>query len=303
MRMSGRLEGKVAIVTGSGRGIGAAHAMALAMHGARVVVNDLGVDRNGTGSSDVADNTVAAIRKAGGDAVANYDSVATVEGGEAVIKCAVDRLGGLHILVNNAGFLRDKTCWNMTPQQFDAVVKVHLYGAFNTIRPAAAIMRQQRWGRIINTSSLSGVVGMFGQINYASAKEGIIGMTRVVARELGKYGVTCNAIRPSASTRMASSDGLVDNLARISDLKEAQKAFLSQAPPELVSPIVVFLCSDEAANVNGRVFDVGDGKFGLFDEPQVIARIGSSGRIWGIEELIQAMVDRVTGGLTNAVAP
>jgi NAD(P)-dependent dehydrogenase (short-subunit alcohol dehydrogenase family) len=304
--MAKRLEGKVAIVTGSGRGIGAAHAMALAMHGAKVVVNDPGVNRDGTGSSKVADETVAAIKKAGGVAVANYDSVATPEGGEAIVKCAVEKLGGIHILVNNAGFLRDKTCWTMTPEEFDAVVKVHLYGHFNCIRPAAAIMRQQRWGRIINTSSLAGAVGMFGQVNYSSAKEGIVGMTRVVGRELGKYGVTCNAIRPAAATRMTMSEDVLANMAKMSGLtdpKEAEKAFLATAAPEFISPIIIFLCSNEAANVNCRVFDVGGGKFGLFNEPEVIAQVEKHAVVWDTEELIKEMVAKVTGKLLNVAPP
>src|SRR5512136_2634349 len=300
--MAKRLEGKVAIVTGSGRGIGAAHAMALAMHGAKVVVNDPGVNRDGTGTTNVADETVAAIKKAGGVAVANYDSVATPEGAEAIIKCAIEKLGGLHILVNNAGFLRDKTCWNMTPEEFDAVIKVHLYGHFNCIRPAAAIMRQQRWGRIVNTSSLAGAVGMFGQVNYSSAKEGIVGMTRVVGRELGKYGVTCNAIRPAAATRMTMTEDVLKNIAGMmgfKDAKEAEKAFIAMSAPEHIAPLIIFLCTEEAGNVNARVFNVGGGKFGLYNEPAVIASIEKPGQVWDTEELIKEMVAKVTGKLVN----
>jgi NAD(P)-dependent dehydrogenase (short-subunit alcohol dehydrogenase family) len=300
--MAKRLAGKVAIVTGSGRGIGAAHAMALAMHGAKVVVNDPGVNRDGTGSSNVADETVAAIKKAGGEAIANYDSVATPEGGEAIVKCAVEKLGGLHILVNNAGFLRDKTCWAMSPEEFDAVVKVHLYGHFNCIRPAAAIMRQQRWGRIINTSSEAGAIGMFGQANYSAAKEGIVGLTRVVGRELGKYGVTCNAIRPQAATRMTMTEDVLSNIAKIGglkDAKEAEKVFMSTASPEFISPIIIFLCSEEAANVNARVFTVGGGKFGLYNEPEIIASVEKPAQVWDTEELIKEMVAKVTGKLVN----
>ena len=300
--MAKRLAGKVAIVTGSGRGIGAAHAMALAMHGAKVVVNDPGVNRDGTGSSNVADETVAAIKKAGGEAIANYDSVATPEGGEGIVKCAVEKLGGLHILVNNAGFLRDKTCWAMAPEEFDAVVKVHLYGHFNCIRPAAAIMRQQRWGRIINTSSEAGAIGMFGQANYSAAKEGIVGLTRVVGRELGKYGVTCNAIRPQAATRMTMTEDVLSNIAKIGglkDAKEAEKVFMSTASPDFISPIIIFLCSEEAANVNARVFTVGGGKFGLYNEPEIIASVEKPAQVWDTEELIKEMVAKVTGKLVN----
>ncbi len=299
--MAKRLDGKVAIVTGAGRGIGAAHAMALAMHGAKVVVNDPGVNRDGTGSSNVADDCVAAIKKAGGVAVANYDSVATTEGAEAIVKTAVEKLGGIHILVNNAGFLRDKTSWTMTPEEFDAVVKVHLYGHFNTIRAVAPIMRQQRWGRIINTSSEAGIIGNFGQTNYASAKEGIVGMTRVIGRELGKYGVTCNAIRPQAATRMTMTEDVLSNISKmmgVKDAKEAEKIFMASASPEYISPILIFLCSDEAANVNARVFNVGGGKFGLYNEPEVIGWVEKPGQVIDSEELIREMV-KITGKLVN----
>lgn len=299
--MAKRLDGKVAIVTGAGRGIGAAHAMALAMHGAKVVVNDPGVNRDGTGSSNVADDCVAAIKKAGGVAVADYDSVATTEGAEAIVKTAVEKLGGIHILVNNAGFLRDKTCWTMTPEEFDAVVKVHLYGHFNTIRAVAPIMRQQRWGRIINTSSEAGIIGNFGQTNYASAKEGIVGMTRVIGRELGKYGVTCNAIRPQAATRMTMTEDVLSNISKmmgVKDAKEAEKIFMASASPEYISPILIFLCSEEAANVNARVFNVGGGKFGLYNEPEVIGWVEKPGQVIDSEELIREMV-KITGKLVN----
>lgn len=299
--MAKRLDGKVAIVTGAGRGIGAAHAMALAMHGAKVVVNDPGVNRDGTGSSNVADDCVAAIKKAGGVAVANYDSVATTEGADAIVKTAVEKLGGIHILVNNAGFLRDKTSWTMTPEEFDAVVKVHLYGHFNTIRAVAPIMRQQRWGRIINTSSEAGIIGNFGQTNYASAKEGIVGMTRVIGRELGKYGVTCNAIRPQAATRMTMTEDVLSNISKmmgVKDAKEAEKIFMASASPEYISPILIFLCSDEAANVNARVFNVGGGKFGLYNEPEVIGWVEKPGQVIDSEELIREMV-KITGQLVN----
>lgn len=299
--MAKRLDGKVAIVTGAGRGIGAAHAMALAMHGAKVVVNDPGVNRDGTGSSNVADDCVAAIKKAGGVAVANYDSVATTEGAEGIVKTAVEKLGGIHILVNNAGFLRDKTSWTMTPEEFDAVVKVHLYGHFNTIRAVAPIMRQQRWGRIINTSSEAGIIGNFGQTNYASAKEGIVGMTRVIGRELGKYGVTCNAIRPQAATRMTMTEDVLSNISKmmgVKDAKEAEKIFMASASPEYISPILIFLCSEEAANVNARVFNVGGGKFGLYNEPEVIGWVEKPGQVIDSEELIREMV-KITGKLVN----
>ena len=167
--MSNRLAGKVAIVTGAGRGIGRAEALALASEGAKMVANDFGGSSDGTGSDlGPADDVVAEIKAIGGEAVANYDNVATVEGGESIVKTAIDAFGKLDILVNNAGILRDRMVFNMTPEEWDAVIKVHLYGHFNTIRPACIIFRQQRSGRIINTSSSSGL-GSRGQANYSAA--------------------------------------------------------------------------------------------------------------------------------------
>ncbi|MBM3150540.1 MAG: SDR family NAD(P)-dependent oxidoreductase, partial [Chloroflexi bacterium] len=198
--MSKRLAGKVAVVTGSGRGIGRAEALALAAEGAKVIVNDLGSASDGSGTShSPADEVVAEIKKLGSDAVANYDSVATPEGGENIIKTAIDKFGRLDILVNNAGILRDRMVFNMSEEEWDLVMKVHLYGTFHCTKPACVIFRQQRSGRIINTSSIAGL-GNMGQANYSAAKEGIVGFTRTVARDMGKYGVTCNAIRPNAGT-------------------------------------------------------------------------------------------------------
>ena len=200
--MGDRLKGKVAVVTGAGRGLGRCHALALAAEGAKVVINDLGGAVDGTGADkSPADEVVAEIKKMGGEAVANYDSVATMEGGEKIIKAAIDNFGRLDILVNNAGVLRDRMIFNMTEEEWDTVISVHLKGHFACTKHACIIFRQQRSGRIINTSSEAGL-GNMGQANYSAAKEGIVGFTRTVARDMGRYGVTCNAIRPRAATRM-----------------------------------------------------------------------------------------------------
>ena len=202
--MGERLKGKVAVVTGSGGGIGRGIAILMAEEGAKVVVNDLGGAVDGSGSSDAAANKVAEeIKAAGGEAVPNYESVATVEGGEKIIQTAIDSFGKLDILVNNAGILRDRMVFNMAPEEWDSVIKVHLYGVFNCSKPASVIFRQQRSGRIISMSSTSGLIGNSGQANYGAAKAGIAGFTRVIARDLGRYGVTCNYIAPGAGTRMA----------------------------------------------------------------------------------------------------
>jgi NAD(P)-dependent dehydrogenase (short-subunit alcohol dehydrogenase family) len=203
---NGWLEGKVAVVTGSGRGIGRGIAHLMASEGARVVVNDPGVNVDGTGHDDgPAAQVVEEIKQQGGTAVPNFDSVATAEGGENIIKTALDNFGRVDVLVNVAGILRDRMIFNMGEEEWDAVIQVHLKGHFNTIKPASILMRQQRIGRIINFSSTSGLVGNAGQANYGAAKAGIAGFTRVVARDLGRYGVTCNAIAPAAATRMTAT--------------------------------------------------------------------------------------------------
>ena len=291
--MGDRLKGKVAIVTGAGRGIGRGEALALASEGAKIVVNDLGGALDGTDAlSSVADEVVAEIKKMGGEAVANYDSVTTMQGGENIIKTAVDAFGRLDILVNNAGILRDVMVFNMTAEQWDAVVKVHLYGHFHTTKPACVLFRQQKSGRIINTSSLAGLGTTFGQANYGAAKEGIVGLTRKVAQDMGRYGVTCNAIRPNAGTRMTLSDEM-----RRTRPKEAIEA-VESFKPEDIAPLVVWLASDDAANVNGRTFFVQTGTVALYSEPILERQILKVGG-WTIDELFMYMPTTLASGLVN----
>ncbi len=197
----GTLEDKVAVITGAGRGIGRSIALMMAEEGAKVVVNDPGVGPDGAGTDDgPADQVVAEITKAGGTAVANHDTVATADGGEAIIKTAVDKFGRVDILVNNAGILRDRMIFNMSEEEWDAVIAVHLKGHFNCTKPASVLMRQQRYGRIINYSSESGLWGNAGQANYGAAKSAIAGFTRVVARDLGRYAVTVSYTPPPLPT-------------------------------------------------------------------------------------------------------
>jgi len=295
--MADRLKGKVAIVTGAGRGIGRGEALALAAEGAKVVVNDLGGGPDGAGaSSSPADEVVAEIKQIGGEAIANYDSVATADGGENMVKAAVDTFGKLDILVNNAGILRDKMVFNMTEEEWDIVVKVHLYGHFFTTRYACILFRQQRSGRIINTSSEAGLGAAFGQSNYGAAKEGIIGFTRNVARDMGRYGVTCNAIRPAAATRLTITEELEKAWEKAGQAHIIER--IKQAKAEDIAPIVVWLASDEAAGVTGRTFLVQTGKISLYSEPveeKTLAKVSG----WTVDELFSAMPTTLAADLVN----
>jgi len=298
--MGNRLAGKVAVITGAGRGLGRAEALALAAEGAKIVINDLGGGADGTGAShSPADEVVAEIKKLGSDAVANYDSVTTPDGGENIIKTAIDKFGRLDILVNNAGVLRDRIIFNMSEEEWDTVMKVHLYGTFHCTKPACVIFRQQRSGRIINTSSAAGL-GNMGQANYSAAKEGIIGFTRTVARDMGKYGVTCNAIRPIAATRLTMSPELKAAWEK-SGMQEVIKK-MEAAVPDMVAPLVAYLCTDAAANINGYDFAVGGGQIGLYSQPTVTAQIEKAG-IWTLDELLDIMPKKITAGLVNPAPP
>lgn len=307
--MGNRLKGKVAVVTGAGRGIGRGIALLLAEEGAKVVVNDPGGAVDGTGADiKVADGVVAEIKAKKGTAIANYDSVATVEGGNNIIQAAVKKFGKIDILVNNAGILRDRMIFNMAPEEWDTVIKVHLYGVFNCTKPAAVLMRQQRSGRIISMSSTSGLIGNPGQANYGAAKAGIAGFTRVCARDLGRYGVTVNAVAPGADTRMTLSDEVLAGR----KLKEAKGVSggsaaiggpeRGQREPDDVAPMVVWLASDAAANINGYVFGAVGGTYSLYANPLPIKTIYKDGR-WTLDELDRIMPGAVTAGLVNPAPP
>lgn len=296
--MGDRLKGKVAIVTGAGRGIGRGEALALVSEGAKVVVNDFGGGPDGTGATkSPADDVVAEIKKMGGQAAANHDSVATAQGGENMVKTAVSTFGRLDILVNNAGILRDRMIFNMSDEDWDIVMKVHLYGHFFTTRSACALFRQQRSGRIINTSSEAGFGVSFGQSNYGAAKEGVIGFTRNVARDMGRYGVTCNAIRPAAGTRLTLSDDVVKSWEK-AGMGESYVKMMGQMVPEDIAPLVVWLASDDAANVTARTFQVQSGKISLYSEPVEQKTLIKVGR-WTIDELFAFMPTTLAAGLVN----
>ena len=262
--MSGICDGRVVIVTGSGRGIGRAHALAYAAEGAKVVVNDLGAEVDGSGSSPgPAGEVVDEIRAGGGEAVANGDDVSDWEGAQRLINTAVETFGRLDVLVNNAGILRDRMLVNMTDDEWDAVIKVHLRGTFAPSRWAAAYWREQAKAgevpdaRIINTSSPSGIYGNPGQTNYGAAKGGIASFTIIAAMELARYGVTVNAIAPVALTRMTAGLGAGPAAA---DRKPDE---FDAMAPENISPLVVWLGSPGAKDVTGRVFNVGGGRISV----------------------------------------
>ena len=298
--MGDRLKGKVAVVTGGGRGLGKCHCLALAAEGAKLVVNDLGGAVDGTGAAKgPADEVVEEIKKMGGEAVANYDSVATFEGGENIVKTAVDSFGSLDILINNAGVLRDRMVFNMSEEEWDTVLKVHLYGHFNTTKHACVVMRQQKSGRIVNTSSSAGL-GNMGQANYSAAKEGIVGLTRTVAIDMGRYGATCNAIRPLAGTRLTLTTELFDAWKKRGMTEDQIRMMFPK--PEDVSPLVVFLCTDEAAGINGRTFDIGGGNVGLYTEPENWRSIFKPG-LWTVDELCDLIPRTLTKGVENLSPP
>ena len=301
--MADRLKGKVAIVTGGGRGIGRAEALLFAEEGAKVVVNDLGGEPDGSGkSASPADDVVKEIKDKGGEAVANYDDVASVEGGENIIKTALDAFGRLDILVNNAGLYRDRMIFKMSPEEWDIVIKVDLYGVYNCTRPACMIFREQRSGRIINTSSEAGL-GNMGQANYSAAKEGVIGFTRTVARDMGKYGVTCNAIRPRAATRITDLPELRAAIDRAkaegTAMPPGADVILSLPQPEKMVPFIVYLATDEAAGINGRTFMVSGDKISLYSEPEEIKTISPKQGEWTLDELSAIVPGTLAAGLVN----
>ncbi|MBI2847402.1 MAG: SDR family oxidoreductase [Chloroflexi bacterium] len=302
--MGQRLKDKVAVVTGAGRGIGRAIAILMAEEGAKIVVNDLGGAANGTGAStSPADEVVNEIRTRGGTAIANCDSVALYQGGERIIKTAVDNFGRIDILVNNAGIVRDRMLFNMTEEEWDTVIAVHLKGTFNCTRFASILMRQQRSGRIINMSSTSGLWGNSGQANYGAAKDGIAGFTRVVARDLGKYGITVNAIAPGADTRLTLNPEVI----RARELRatkgvDGSLKVTTERPPEDIAPLVVYLATDEAANINGQILFVERGLICLLDHPTPTRTITKNGR-WTFEE-IKSVFPRTFGmDLINPAPP
>ncbi len=292
-----KLDGKVAIVTGAGRGIGREHSLALARAGARVVVNDLGVSLAGEAAGDSPGaQVVEEIRDAGGEAVANGENVADFTGAKRLVEQAVETFGRLDILVNNAGILRDRMLVNMEEGEWDAVIEVHLKGHFAPTHHAAAYWRDRSKAgdevraRVINTSSPSGVFGNVGQANYGAAKAGIVGFTLIAAQELGRYGVTVNCLAPNARTRMTE--------AAFGDIPRPDGGF-DPADPANNSPIVVALCADEAQEITGQVFFVYGGSVNVLRGWEAGELFSSEGR-WDPDELLDALRERFPDGAAPA---
>ncbi len=241
-----RFDNRVAVITGAGGGLGRTYALELGRRGASVVVNDLGGQADGTGSgSAMADAVVKEITEAGGKAVANYDSVSTPEGGEAIVKSAVDNFGSIDIVINNAGILRDKTFAKLTPEELGIVIDVHLKGAFFVSQPAFRVMKDKKYGRLLFTASAAGVFGNFGQTNYGAAKMGLVGLCNVLAVEGAKYNIKCNVIAPIARTRL--TEQLLGPAAQALD-------------PACVTPLVTYLVSEQC-ELSHEIFSVGGGRF------------------------------------------
>lgn len=282
-----KLKDKVAVVTGAGRGIGRAIAIALADQGAKVVVNDIGTSKQGEGQDlSPAQEVVGIIKARGGEAVANYDSVAGIEQGEKIIQTAVDTFGSIDILVTCAGVIRDRMLFNMSKEEWQAVIDTHLVGTYSCVRAAAPYMRESKSGRIITFTSPSGLIGNVGQANYAAAKMGIVGLTRTAAIDLARYGVTVNTVAPTAMTRMIERPG-----------REISKEELEKQKPEHIAPLVVYLATEEAGEVTGQIFGVRGKEIMVFSQPRPVASAFSSEE-WTIDKVHRYMQGPLKRGFT-----
>jgi NAD(P)-dependent dehydrogenase (short-subunit alcohol dehydrogenase family) len=298
--MPGICEGRVVVITGAGRGIGRCHAIEYARQGAKVVVNDLGAEVDGTGSSSgPAGEVVEEIRGMGGEAIANGEDIADFEGAGRMIEAAVSTFGGLDVLVNNAGILRDRMLVNMTDAEWDAVIRVHLRGTFSPMRHAAGYWRDRAKAgetndaRIINTTSPSGIYGNVGQTNYGAAKAGIAAMSVIAAMELGRYGITVNAIAPAALTRMT------ENLGGFSPSADRKPEEFDANDPDNIAPLVVWLGSTESAGITGRVFNVHGGHISVA-EGWVAGPAANKDDRWEVSELGKVVPDLVARAAPNA---
>jgi NAD(P)-dependent dehydrogenase (short-subunit alcohol dehydrogenase family) len=302
--MGEMLAGRVAVVTGAGRGIGRGVALELASEGAKVVVNDYGVSVDGTDpSSGPAFDVVKEIEARGGEAVANTESIAEFQSAGHVIDTALERFGRIDVLVTCAGFLRDRMVFNMSEQEWDAVLGVHLKGTFNCVRHACTPMREQRYGRIVLFTSGAGLFGNPGQANYGAAKAGISGLTKVAARDLGRYGVTVNAISPVAGTRMTVTEAYLKarELRKSQGIKREDRGTgeIENLDPNDIAPMVTYLASEAAGDVNGQFFLCWGSAIALLSQPRPTRTLFKSDGYWTLDELDRLAPAALTDGLEN----
>ena len=300
-----RFKGKAAIITGGARGVGFAIAEALASEGASVVVMDPGSSKDGGSEPDhsAGEQAVEAIRSAGGTAVLSAESVADHDACGRTVALCKEQFGSVDILVNNAGILRPKMIWNMPAEDWDIVVAVHLRGQYSMIHHAARHMREQRWGRIINMAS-EAWRGTVGQANYGAAKGGVFSLTRAMARELGRYGITANTMCPAAATRLTLDDavkeGFRKRLAAGLITQARYDAVINMGGPEHIAPFACYLASDEAADINGQAFRVEEGRVAIYNEPEVKASLVKSGKaVFSFEELANLVPQALLQGYVN----
>ena len=280
------LKDKVAIITGAGRGIGKESAIFLAKEGVKVLVNDLGANPDGSGEDKIADEVVEEITSLGGEALANYESVDSYEGGKNIFESALNEFGAVDILVNNAGILRDKTLFNMDESDWDAIMAVHLKGHFNCTQPFVRYIRETNRlnCKIINMSSVSGLIGNFGQTNYGAAKAGIAGFSRSLSMEMAKYKCSVNTISPGAATRLTID--LMKAAGREVDENDWKQG------PQQIAPVIAWLSSEEANEITNQIFHISQGNVGIMQQPAVIKSIKSDD-IWDLDKLNMVMPDLI----------